>query len=110
VLFKPLTEPEIERIVELLFDDLRNRLADRRMTIEITRDARQFIAEQGFDPVYGARPLRRFIAHEVETRIGRALLGGEIRDGAVIRIVVAQGDLAVSFENPPEETHKEVDQ
>jgi ATP-dependent Clp protease ATP-binding subunit ClpB len=103
VLFKPLTEPEIERIVELLFDDLRNRLADRHMTIETTKDARQFIAEQGFDPVYGARPLRRFIAHEVETRIGRALLGGEIRDGAVIRIVVSQRELAVSYENPPEE-------
>jgi ATP-dependent Clp protease ATP-binding subunit ClpB len=110
VLFKPLTEPQIERIVELLFDDLRNRLADRHMTIEITKDARQFIAEQGFDPVYGARPLRRFIAHEVETRIGRALLGGDIRDGAVIRIVVSHGELAVSYENPPEETHTEVDQ
>jgi ATP-dependent Clp protease ATP-binding subunit ClpB len=71
------------------------------VTIEITEDARQLIAEQGFDPVYGARPLRRFIAHEVETRIGRALLGGEIRDGAVIRIVVSHGDLAVSFENQP---------
>jgi ATP-dependent Clp protease ATP-binding subunit ClpB len=110
VLFKPLTEPQIERIVELLFDDLRNRLAERHMTIEITKDARQFIAEQGFDPVYGARPLRRFIAHEVETRIGRALLGGDIRDGAVIRIVVSHGELAVSYENPPEETHTEVDQ
>ena len=72
VLFKPLTEPEIERIVELMFDDLRTRLMDRRMTLEVSEGARRFIAEQGFDPVYGARPLRRFIAHEVETRIGRA--------------------------------------
>ena len=110
MLFKPLTEPEIERIVELLFDDLRDRLADRHMKIEITEDARRFIAEQGFDPVYGARPLRRFVAHEVETRIGRALLGGDIRDGAVIRIVVSRAELAVSYENPPEETHQELDQ
>ena len=57
-----------------MFDDLRARLAERRITLELTEAARRFIAEQGFDPVYGARPLRRFIAHEVETRIGRALL------------------------------------
>ena len=52
------------------------------MTLEVTEAARRFIAEQGFDPVYGARPLRRFIAHEVETRIGRALLAGDVPDGA----------------------------
>ena len=75
VLFKPLTQPEIERIVDLMLDDLRARLGERRMTLEITEEARRFIAQQGFDPVYGARPLRRFIAREVETRIGRALLG-----------------------------------
>ena len=86
VLFKPLTEPEIERIVELMLNDLRSRLADRRMTLEVSEDARRHIAEQGFDPVYGARPLRRFIAHEVETRIGRALLGGDVHDGATIRV------------------------
>ena len=100
VLFKPLTEPEIERIVELMFDDLRARLADRRMTLEVTEGARRFIAEKGFDPVYGARPLRRFIAHEVETRIGRALLGGDVHDGAAIRVDVNEGELEVTYENP----------
>ena len=104
VLFKPLTEPEIERIVDLMFNDLRTRLADRRMTLEVTEAARRFIAEQGFDPVYGARPLRRFIAHEVETRIGRALLGGDIRDGAVIRVDLREGDLVITHENPTETT------
>ena len=93
VLFKPLTEPEIERIVELMLDDLRARLADRRMTIEVSEAARRYIAEQGFDPVYGARPLRRFIAHEVETRIGRALLGGDVHDGATIRVELSEGEL-----------------
>jgi ATP-dependent Clp protease ATP-binding subunit ClpB len=103
VLFKALTEPEIERIVELMLDDLRSRLADRRMTLEVTENARRFIAEQGFDPVFGARPLRRFIAHEVETRIGRALLGGDIHDGATIRVDLHEGDLVVTWENPPTE-------
>jgi ATP-dependent Clp protease ATP-binding subunit ClpB len=97
VLFKPLTQPEIERIVDLMFNDLRARLADRQLTMEVTEDARAFIAQQGFDPVYGARPLRRFIAHEVETRIGRALLAGDVRDGVVIRVGLAEGELAVSF-------------
>ena len=100
VLFKPLTQPEIERIVDLMFNDLRTRLADRRMTLELTEDARRFVARQGFDPVYGARPLRRFIAREVETRIGRALLAGDVRDGAVIRIGVHEGEIVVTYENP----------
>ena len=98
--FKPLTEPEIERIVDLMFDDLRTRLAERQLTLEVTGAARRLIAREGFDPVYGARPLRRFIAREVETRIGRALLTGDARDGSVIRVGVADGDLAVSYESP----------
>jgi ATP-dependent Clp protease ATP-binding subunit ClpB len=100
VLFKPLTETEIERIVDLMLDDVRARLADRQMMLEVSEDARRFIAEQGFDPVYGARPLRRFIAREVETRIGRALLAGDVRDGAVIRVDYDGGALTVGYENP----------
>ncbi|TKA13355.1 ATP-dependent chaperone ClpB [Actinacidiphila oryziradicis] len=99
VVFKPLTQTEIERIVELMFNDLRTRLADRRMTLEVSEDARRFIAQQGFDPVYGARPLRRFIAREVETRIGRALLSGDIRDGATIHVELSNGELTVRYEN-----------
>jgi ATP-dependent Clp protease ATP-binding subunit ClpB len=80
VLFKPLTQPEIERVVDLMVDELRSRLADRRMTLEVTREARRFIARRGFDPVFGARPLRRYIAREVETRIGRARdLAGRVK-------------------------------
>jgi ATP-dependent Clp protease ATP-binding subunit ClpB len=99
VLFKPLTQAEIEHIVGLMLDDLRARLSERQMKLEITDDARRFIARQGYDPVYGARPLRRFISREVETRIGRALLSGDILDGAVIRIGYADGELTVSYEN-----------
>jgi ATP-dependent Clp protease ATP-binding subunit ClpB len=101
VLFKPLTQPEIERIVDLMFNDLRARLADRRMTLDVTDEARRFIARQGYDPVYGARPLRRFIAREVETRIGRALLAGDVLDGAVIRVELAGDELTVTYRNPP---------
>ena len=100
VLFKPLTPAEIEHIVDLMLGDVRSRLADRQMQLEVTEDAKHFIAEQGFDPVYGARPLRRFIARQVETRIGRALLAGDARDGAVIRVNYSGGELTVSYENP----------
>ena len=101
VLFKPLTPDEIERIVDLMFDDLRDRLAARRITLDIDENARHLIATRGYDPVYGARPLRRFIAREVETRIGRALLSGNIQDGALIRVEVEADDLIVTSENPP---------
>ncbi len=100
VLFKPLTEAEIERIVELMFSDLRDRLSERQMTLEMTPEARRFIADQGYDPVYGARPLGRFIAKEVETPIGRALLAGDARDGAAIRVALADSQIAIAIQGP----------
>jgi ATP-dependent Clp protease ATP-binding subunit ClpB len=100
VLFKPLTMEEIEQIVDLMFDELRGRLAERRITLEVTEPARRWIARQGYDPVYGARPLRRYIAKEVETRVGRAMIAGDIADGAVIRIDVADDELIVDYDNP----------
>ena len=98
VLFKALTEPEIEQIVDLMFNDLRQRLADRQLVLDVSPEARRVIATAGFDPVYGARPLRRYIAHEVETRIGRALLGGEIDAGATIRVDAKDDEVVVVIE------------
>ncbi|MDT4934452.1 MAG: ATP-dependent Clp protease ATP-binding subunit ClpB [Pseudonocardiales bacterium] len=98
VLFKPLSPSEIERIVELMLEDLRNRLAERRIGLEVTDEARRFIARQGFDPVYGARPLRRYIAREVETKIGRALLAEEVPDESTVRLDVDDGELRVRYE------------
>jgi ATP-dependent Clp protease ATP-binding subunit ClpB len=95
-----LSLDEIELVVDLMLNDVRRRLSEREMTLEMTEEARRFIAEQGFDPVYGARPLRRFISHELETRIGRALIGGDIIDGSTIRVGVVEGDLEVTFQGP----------
>ncbi|MBC3192222.1 ATP-dependent chaperone ClpB [Pseudonocardia sp. C8] len=100
VLFKPLTPPDIEKIVDLMFGELRDRLAERRISLEVTPAALRFIAEQGFDPVYGARPLRRFLTREVETRIGRALLGGEVTDGGTVSVSLHDGELAVTYDEP----------
>ncbi|WP_395704557.1 ATP-dependent Clp protease ATP-binding subunit [Rhodococcus ruber] len=100
VLFTPLTLPQIEHIVELQLADLRNRLSERQIHLNITPEARRLIAEHGFDPVYGARPLRRYIAHEVETKIGRALLRGEIAPGGTIDVTVDDGELSVAYTEP----------
>jgi ATP-dependent Clp protease ATP-binding subunit ClpB len=100
VLFKPLVPAEIERIVDIMLDALRNRLAERRISLEVTDAARRHIARQGFDPVYGARPLRRFIAREVETRIGRALLGDEITEDSVVTVDVVDDELVVTHRAP----------
>ncbi|HYZ70733.1 MAG TPA: ATP-dependent chaperone ClpB [Thermoleophilaceae bacterium] len=100
VLFKPLTLAEIEQIVDLSMADLRRRLADRRISLELTEPARRLIARNGYDPVYGARPLRRYIQRVVETQIGRALLGGEILDGATITLDTEDELLVVRWRNP----------
>jgi ATP-dependent Clp protease ATP-binding subunit ClpB len=100
VLFRPLKLEEIEVIVDLQTEDLRKRLADRGIRLELTEPARVFVARQGFDPVYGARPLKRFLQHELESKIGRALIAGEVHDGALLRVDVQGGQLAVAIENP----------
>jgi len=100
VLFKPLTLEEIEQIVGLMTEELQERLRDRQIELEITPAARTFIAREGFDPVYGARPLKRFLQRELETRIGRALIGGDILDGARIRVDLGDGELVVTHQNP----------
>ncbi len=92
VLFKPLQLAEIARIVDLQIEDLRRRLAERSITLTLTDAARQSVAAAGFDPVYGARPLKRYLQHEVETRIGRAMIEGSIPDGAKLTLDVNDED------------------
>ncbi|MEU1625490.1 ATP-dependent chaperone ClpB [Streptomyces sp. NPDC020096] len=103
VLFRPLGLAEIERIVDLLIDELRQRLADQRITLELTEEGRRLIAQEGFDPVFGARPLRRFISHEVETKIGRALIRGEIREGVTVVVTARDGELVVELPESPQQ-------
>ena len=95
VLFKPLQASEIQRIVDLLLVDLRARLADRGITIEVTDDAKQFLADQGYDPIYGARPLKRYLQRELETRLGRKLIAGDITDGNQVVVAISDGQLRI---------------
>ncbi len=95
VLFKPLTLAEIEEIVELLIAELRQRLVAKRIELEVAAPARRHIAHAGFDPVYGARPLKRFLQRELETRIARLLVAGDMPEGSRVEVVLEEGQLAV---------------
>src|SRR5215210_2066443 len=102
VLFKPLTLPEIELIVDLLTEDLRRRLADLGVRLELTEPARELVAREGYDPVYGARPLKRLLQHELESKIARALVAGEVTEGSLVKVDAREGHLAVAIESAQE--------
>ena len=95
VLFKPLTLDEIKKIVDLLLGQLRQRLTERRLTLNLSEAAREHIAREGYDPVYGARPLKRFLQREVETRLSRKLLSGDIADGSTLNVGYKDGNLDI---------------
>lgn len=97
VLFKALTLPEILRIVDLQVTDLQQRLVQRGLMLEVTADAREYVAKAAYDPVYGARPLKRYLQHQVETRIARTILTAESLPGATITVDVGEEGLTVSF-------------
>lgn len=90
ILFKPLEKENIAGIVDLLLADLNKRIEDRELKIELTDQAKEFVVEQGYDPVYGARPLKRYLQKHVETLAARIILGDEIRAGNVIVIDVSE--------------------
>jgi ATP-dependent Clp protease ATP-binding subunit ClpB len=104
ILFRPLQLHEIKQIVGLMAAHVRGRLEDRKIALELSDPAVELIAREGFDPVFGARPLRRFIQREVETRIARALIAGEARDGSTVRVDVSDGRLSIEIEPPAEES------
>ncbi|MCX6993764.1 MAG: ATP-dependent chaperone ClpB [Kiritimatiellaeota bacterium] len=100
VLFKPLTEEELAKIVDLQVIELRQRLQERRVKLELTEVAKRFAARNGYDPVYGARPLKRFLQQELETPIARLLLAEGPVEGATIAVDVKDDRLAVQLVPP----------
>ena len=102
IMFKPLTKENIGGIVDLLLKDLNKRLADRQLTIDLTDDAKQYVIDHGYDPVYGARPLKRFLQQNVETLAARIILGSEIHEGSTIVIETSpDGELTGRVLNVP---------
>ncbi len=107
IMFKPLNLGEIEKIVGKLVNGLRIRLEERGIDLVLDEAAVRFIAKEGFDPVYGARPLKRFIQRSLETRVARALIAGEAEEGSVIEVHRSGGELNVSItkQEVPAEAH-----
>ena len=95
VLFKPLHIDEVKKIAVILAEQLKQRLKEQRITLEISEDALSFIANAGYDPVYGARPLKRYLQRELETRVARAIIGGTVAEGGTITVDLDNGTLCI---------------
>ena len=103
VLFKPLTQEQIARIVDLLLKELRKRLDDRRITLDLTPNAREHLATEGYDPLYGARPLKRCLQGSIENALAKKLIAGEIPDGSNVTVDAGRFELEIKVEKPKEE-------
>ena len=90
VVFSALSTDDLAQIVELYVDRLQRRLGERRLELAVTPDARAWLAERGYDPIYGARPLRRLMQNEIDDRLATALLNGSIRDGETVLVDLAE--------------------
>jgi ATP-dependent Clp protease ATP-binding subunit ClpB len=93
ILFKPLSISEINKIVELILNDLNKRLEERRIKIELHSEAKSWIADKGYDPIYGARPLKRFIQKHIETAIAKKLISNEIKENSLVSVTVSNDTL-----------------
>jgi ATP-dependent Clp protease ATP-binding subunit ClpB len=96
VLFKPLLREEIKKIISLMLDEIRNRLEERKIELEMTPEAEDLVAREAYDPVYGARPLKRYLQHNIETNLARKMIGGELKDGQ--KVVVTVRDSTLDFD------------
>ncbi len=102
VVFKPLTKEEIVRIVDLMVARVAERLAERKIQLTLTQEAKAWLADRGYDPVFGARPLRRVIQKELETPLSKKILAGEVKEGDVV--VVGADERGLVFEARPKES------
>jgi ATP-dependent Clp protease ATP-binding subunit ClpB len=95
IIFHPLEKKQMKNIVDIQIDRLRPRLQDRHITLQISDTAKELLANMGYDPQFGARPLKRVIQREVENRIARAILDGTVRDGDTVEIDATDGKLVL---------------
>ena len=93
IMFKPLTKDNIGHIIDLILADTNRRIAERGLKIELTDQAKEYIAEQAYDPIYGARPLKRYMQKNVETLSARRILEGDAEEGSIISITVGDTGL-----------------
>ena len=93
IIFDPLSEEQIKQIVDLLMNEVRKRLADRKITVDLTEEVKSWLAEEGFDAAFGARPLRRTIQRQVENPLSKRILEGEFKEGDHILVEMKDGAL-----------------
>ena len=93
IMFKPLTRDNIGHIADLIVADINKRLEDKEITVKLSDSAKEFITENGYDPVYGARPLKRYVQKTVETLLGRMILAGEVSMKDTVEFVAEDGEL-----------------
>ncbi|MDQ7033180.1 MAG: ATP-dependent chaperone ClpB [Desulfonauticus sp.] len=93
VLFKPLLKEEIKKIIDLLLDDLRERLKEKKITLELTEEAKDLIATEAYDPIYGARPLKRYLIHNIETKLAKYIIAGKVSEGDKVVVTVKDKEL-----------------
>ena len=96
IVFHALTEEDLEKIVDIQLERLRSRLIERRITLELTDEAKSHLARSGYDPVYGARPLKRAIQREIETPLSRLILKGDVKDNSIVRVDLTDGKITFS--------------
>ncbi|TYR79528.1 ATP-dependent chaperone ClpB [Priestia megaterium] len=97
ILFKPLSTHEVKGIIDKLLSQLESRLADRHISLSLTDEAKDYIATAGFDPVYGARPLKRFIQKHIETKLAKELIAGHIGDYSNVKVDLSNNEFTISM-------------
>ena len=100
VFYKPLTKEEISSVVDLMLADLQKRLSDKQLTVRLTPRAKKYVVDAGYDPVYGARPLRRFLQSRVETLIARKIIAEDVLPDTTLTVDYDGGALTVTASRP----------
>ena len=95
VFYKPLTKDNVTHIIDLMVADINRRLSDKQLTVELTPAAKDFIIDSAYDPIYGARPLRRYLQHTVETLISRKIIADQVESGQRLTVDYRDGELVV---------------
>ena len=107
VFYKPLTREEIGKIVDLMLKSLNARLADKQLTVELTDAAKAYVVQEGYDPIYGARPLKRFLQRKVETLIAKMIIEEDVPPRSRLIVDEKDGELSVTAAQPPAKTENE---
>ena len=107
VFYKPLGKTEISAIVDLMVEDLQKRLKEQQLSIELTPEAKDYVVNEGYDPVYGARPLRRFLQQKLETLIARKIIAEDLQPGTTLVVQMQDGKLDITEKDTVRKAEKE---